>query len=107
LRRCIGWASATATCIWPTSSFDDDERPLIVDPDLAIDSNPSAPCYDLYGPSSSGVPVPVDHAGYLANRGGVWWDCVAEVPALWSAFGRLADLGLSPPAPEGSARDPA
>jgi serine/threonine protein kinase len=73
---------------------DEAERPLIVDPDLAIDGDPSSPCYDLFGPDASGAPVPVEHARYPANRGGVWWDCVAEVPSLASGFGPLADLKL-------------
>lgn len=85
---------------------DADARALIVDPDFAVDSDQGAPCYDLYGPEASGVPVPAEHAGYWANRGGVWRDCAAEVPVLASAFGLLASLEL-PPSASGTSDDPA
>jgi Phosphotransferase enzyme family len=64
--------------------------PLLIDPALATESDPLRPCYDLYGPELSGVAVPADHYGYLPNRGGVWWDCGAEVPALKDAIGSLS-----------------
>jgi tRNA A-37 threonylcarbamoyl transferase component Bud32 len=43
---------------------DEDARALIVDPDSAVDVDQSAPCYDLYRPEASGVPVPAEHPGY-------------------------------------------
>jgi hypothetical protein len=64
--------------------------PLLIDPALATESDPSRPCYDLYGPEVSGVSVPNDHYVYLPNRGGVWWDCTAEVPTIRDALGNLA-----------------
>ena len=65
---------------------DADARALIVDPDFAVDSDQGAPCYDLYGPEASGVPVPAEHAGYWANRGGDWRD--------WAAEGRCSPVRL-------------
>jgi len=67
-----------------------DGTPLLIDPALATESDPSRPCYDLYGPQLSGVAVPADHYDYPPNRGGVWWDCTAEVPLLKDAIGSLA-----------------
>ncbi len=68
------------------------DAPLLIDPEFAMDSDPQKPCYDLYGPGPSGLLVPKEHSDHPRNVGGVWWDCTAEVPALWKAFGPLADL---------------
>ena len=69
-----------------------DGMPLLIDPQFAIESDPSTLSYDLYGPGPSGVPVPKPHAEYPANRGGVWWDCTAEVPTLHEVFGPLVAI---------------
>jgi len=69
--------------------------PLLIDPALATESDPSQPCYDLYGPEVSGVKVPTDHYVHPPNRGGVSWDCSAQVPALRDALGSLVAVAAS------------
>jgi hypothetical protein len=71
------------------------ETPLFVDPEFATDSDPGRPCYDLYGPGPSGIPVPPAHVAYPPNADGVWWDCAAEVPALHKTFGSLVSVEAS------------
>src|SRR5581483_5458517 len=39
-----------------------EERPLLIDPTLAIESDRDRPCYDLVGPGPSGVAIPLEHA---------------------------------------------
>jgi serine/threonine protein kinase len=67
----------------------DGDAPLLIDLEFAMDSDPKKPCYDLYGPGPSGLPVPKEHSDHPRNVGGVWWDCTAQVPTLWEAFGPL------------------
>ena len=73
------------------------DEPFFVDPDFASRCDPSLPPYDLYGPGPSKVDVPEAHLAYPPNRGGVWWDCDAEVPALHIFFGRVATVGTDRP----------
>ena len=69
----------------------DQNRPLIIDLELAKDVDPAGPCYDLQGPSSE-VPIPQDHlslGGDIAKYG-VWWDAPLQPPyprPLHTVFG--------------------
>jgi tRNA A-37 threonylcarbamoyl transferase component Bud32 len=49
----------------------DELVPLFIDPAFAIACDPRAPCYDLIGPDSSGVPVAPAHASQTDHRYGV------------------------------------
>jgi len=52
-----------------------EERPLLVDLDLAVEVDSRWPCYDLAGPSER-VPIPHGHVvqGGIIGANGVWWD---------------------------------
>lgn len=70
-----------------------DGLPLFIDLEFAIATDPERPCYDLYGPAISGVPVPRRHAEQLGspNANGVWWDNAAHT-TLASIFGTVSEL---------------
>jgi hypothetical protein len=70
-----------------------DLTPLLIDPHFMIESDPDKPCYDLFGPDVSGVPVPQAHVmqGGVAAQG-VWWDAPVQVRELGPIFGRIDSL---------------
>lgn len=69
----------------------EEDRPLLIDPTLAIESDRDRPCYDLVGPAPSGVAIPAVHAAQPNNNClGVWWDAPEPFEqTLGSVFGRL------------------
>lgn len=68
-----------------------ENRPLLIDPTLAIECDRDRPCYDLVGPELSGVAIPTEHACQPNNNSfGVWWDAPEPFEqTLGSFFGRL------------------
>jgi hypothetical protein len=67
------------------------DRPLLIDPTLAIESDRARACYDLVGPEPSGVAIPPEHACQGNNNClGVWWDAPEPFEqTLGSFFGPL------------------
>lgn len=63
-----------------------DERPLLIDPELATPSV-NGHCYDLHGPEVSGVPVPPEHLREPGHERGVWWGSPVKHRSLEAAFG--------------------
>ena len=70
-----------------------DGVPVFIDFDFATHGNPDAPCYDLYGPGPSRLPVPDAHAAQTGSRNanGAYWDN-AEHRTLREMFGPVTDF---------------
>ena len=68
----------------------DDGRPLLIDPALAV-PRVNERCYDLEGPTVSGVQVPYEHVrqGGVTSHG-IWWGSPVKYRSLAQAFGPLA-----------------
>lgn len=68
-----------------------DGKPLVIDPEHALEVDPRGPCFDICGPKSR-VPVAPDHVAQPGpiSTTGVWWDAdlgQGTITTLGSAFG--------------------
>jgi hypothetical protein len=59
------------------------QQPLIIDLSFAASSDPSCPCYDIYGSIASGIAVPDPHLQQDDPcHVGVWWDSTYPSPDI-------------------------
>ena len=69
----------------------DNDCPLIIDWEYAVDADPNGPCYDLIGPASN-TPKPMPHRIRSSTETGVWWDTpMTSVSPVAQYFGPLSE----------------